>query len=283
MIITHLGGGLGNQMFQYALGRKMSLKNKDIFKLDISAYDVKNPRQYELGHFNIIENIATPEEIRKIKLPYGFFSRLIRSFKARVLRVFNVEFKPHILEKKGNMYLDGFWQTEKYFTDIRENLLKDFSLKNGLKESAAFVAKKIESTTNPVSLHVRRGDYAQDAYTNAYWGTCDPSYYTRTLAFLKNKIGNFTLFIFSDDIDWVKENMTFDMPTVFVSNQTIADYEEIILMSKCSHHIIANSSFSWWGAWLGQNPQKIVLAPKRWQIKSPHRVKDIVPNSWIKI
>lgn len=283
MIIIHLSGGLGNQMFQYALGRKMSIKNKDTFKLDQSFYTPGNKRTYELSGFNIIENIVSPEEISHIKLPYGLISKTVTEFKKRILRIFNIEFKPAILEKKGDMYLDGFWQSEQYFTDIRDVLLKDFTLKNTLTGTPALVLEKIKNTSNSVSLHVRRGDYVAESGTNAYWGTLGPDYYNRAITALKNKIGSFSLFVFSDDVEWVKENMHFDYPTIFVSGYNSTNCEELVLMAACEHNIIANSSFSWWGAWLNTNPIKVVVAPKQWQIKAQHRAKDILPNSWIKI
>jgi Glycosyl transferase family 11 len=283
MIIVRLNGGLGNQMFQYALGRKMSIKNGDVLKFDLSVYTPGNKRTYELGGFNIVGMIASPDEIKRIKLPHGLISEIIIWFKKHVLRIFNIEFRAIILDKKGDMYLDGFWQSEKYFLDIRNILLKDFTLKNSLKDSSVMVLEKIKNTSNSVSLHVRRGDYIKEKTTNAYWGTCNPDYYNQAMTVLKNKIGLFTLFVFSDDIGWVKKNMQFNFPTIFVSGYNITNYEELALMASCEHNIIANSSFSWWGAWLNQNPQKIVIAPKQWQIKAKSRAKDIVPNSWIKI
>ncbi len=286
MIVVKIHQGLGNQFFQYALARKMSLKNKDNFKLDVSFYvasGLDTPREYRLRHFNIIENIATPEEVRRLKLPYGIFSSMYRWFERHVLRVFNIEFKPEVLNKKGDMYLDGLWQSEKYFSDIREVLLKELSLKNPLGVAAAFVADQIKKTASPVSLHVRRGDYVYNPITSRYLGTCSSVYYAEALNLLQKKVETPTLFIFSDEIEWVKENMTFDMPVVFVSDLSIADYEELVLMSMCQHNIIANSTFSWWGAWLNQNPQKIVIAPQQWQRKVQHRTKYIVPYSWTRI
>lgn len=288
MIITHLGGGLGNQLFQYAIGRKMSLKNKDVFKLDISAYDVKNPRAYGLKHFNIIENIASPEEIKKIKLPYGQISRYIRGFKSRILRIKNIRFKPHVLNKNGDVYIDGFWQSEKYFIDIASTIRQDFKLRHKMGHSAEIAYEDIRKTAVPVSLHVRRGDYVQDKKTTQYHGGCSPEYYKKALDILKKKLGGdadgkIRLFVFSDDIEWVRKNMSFPYPTTFVSNPAIPDYEELILMSRCAHHIIANSSFSWWGAWLNPSSQKIVIAPERWFNTSQSIYRDVVPSSWIKI
>ncbi|MFZ2152243.1 MAG: alpha-1,2-fucosyltransferase, partial [Minisyncoccia bacterium] len=231
MIIVKIHQGLGNQLFQYALARKMSLKNKDIFKLDISSYTAMGsdtPREYSLKHFNIIENIATPEEVRRIKLPYGILSSVYRWFEKHVLRVFNIEFKPEILNKKGDMYLDGLWQSEKYFSDIREVLIKEFSLKQPLGGEATSIAEQIKKTPNSVSLHVRRGDYVYNPISNAYLGTCSLAYYVDALTFLKKRLETCAVFVFSDDLEWVKTHMVFDVPVIFVSNLNIADYEELV-------------------------------------------------------
>ena len=283
MIIMNLAGGLGNQMFQYALGRKMSIKNGDTFKLDDTTYRRGFPRPYSLSHFTIVESIATPEEIRRLKLPYGFFSRVERSFKARILRIFNVEFSPKILEKKGDMYLDGFWQSEKYFSDIADTIRKDFTLKEKMSPAGESASRKISAEKCPVSLHVRRGDYVSHAKTNSIFGTCSPEYYRKAVSIIREKAPDARFFVFSDDIAWAKENLELPENTVFVSDPAIRDYEELVLMSRCGHHIIANSSFSWWGAWLDPNPEKVVIAPARWFNGSPKVYKDVVPDSWIKI
>ncbi|MDD5068946.1 MAG: alpha-1,2-fucosyltransferase [Candidatus Pacebacteria bacterium] len=283
MIIFNLKGGLGNQMFQYALGRKLSLQNKDILKLDATLFDKENQRRYTLGHFLIQGDIATQEEIRRIKNPHGPLSHLKHLFKKKVLRQFNVRFLPEILLLKGDIYLEGYWQSEKYFKDIRPILLNDFTLKDGLSEQATRTLMQIRNTKNPVSIHVRRGDYVKSQEAKAYHDMCSPSYYRQALEIIKNKTDSPSFFIFSDDIDWVKGNLKLEGSVTYVSNPAIKDYEELILMSACKHNIIANSSFSWWGAWLNQNLEKIVIAPEKWANISPKIYKDIVPESWIKI
>ncbi len=283
MIITRLGGGLGNQMFQYTIGRALALKNNDVLKLDISTYTPEYPRQYGLKHFNIDEHFATPEESRKLRLPYGFFSRVIRSFRARVLRQFYVGYHPEVMERKGDVFLEGFWKNEKYFLDIEQVIRKDFTLKNPLSAMSRAFKEKIQAERISVSLHVRRGDYVNDEKTGIYHGVCSPEYYRKAIEKIKEKCPAFILFVFSDDILWVKENMKFDIPAVYVSHKDIPDYEELVLMSLCSHNIIANSTFSWWGAWLNANPEKIIIAPYRWLAKTGDDHYKEVPDSWIKI
>jgi hypothetical protein len=283
MIIVKLGGGLGNQLFQYACGRSLSVKNSDILKLDIEAYTANNPRVYGLGRFNIVENIARQEEIRKLRLPYGFLSRCVRSFKARILRQFNIGFNPKILELKGDIYLEGYWKNEKYFIDIEETIRKEFTLRNPLSQAAQEIKGAIFDEACPVSLHVRRGDYVEVTGTLKYHGVCTPEYYRDALAYTSMRVPISRLFIFSDDIEWVKNNMTFDFPVTFVSQADIPDYEELMLMSYCKHNIIANSTFSWWGAWLNMNEDKIIVVPKRWLAKTGTDYYEEIPLTWIKL
>lgn len=283
MIIVKLGGGLGNQLFQYACGRRLALKNNDILKLDIEAYSKKNPRLYGLGHFNIAENFASPVEIQNLRLPYGFVSRCIRSFRARILRKFNIGFDPKILELKGDVYLEGFWKNESYFSDINKIIREEFTLKRPFSSAAQDASDKIIGEVCPVSIHVRRGDYVSVAGSARYHGVCSQEYYRDALIYLSMRTKISRLFIFSDDIEWVKKNMTFDLPFTFVSKENIPDYEELLLMSYCKHNIIANSTFSWWAAWLNMNSNKIIIAPERWLAKTGNDFYKEIPSKWIKL
>lgn len=299
-------GGLGNQIFQYAAGRALILRqrekntavNKDngaenrdlssLLKLDITGYGENNGidtmRHYSLSPFNIKAVIATREEIRKLKYPYGIISKGRRFFRAKVLRKFNVSFVQNIFNAKGSIYLDGFFQTEKYFIDKEKEIRADLTLKDPLGPKAQDVSAKIKNAKNSVSLHVRRGDYVSDAKTNQHHGTCGPEYYSKALEYITSKIGkNITVFVFSDGIDWIKENMPIPFPAVYVSSPDIPDYEELILMSQCHHHIIANSSFSWWGAWLNPRHDKIVIAPKQWVRATNIDMSEVLPNNWIRL
>jgi hypothetical protein len=283
MIIVKLGGGLGNQLCQYAFGRSLSLKNHDILKLDLDAYTIQNPRVYGLGNFNIIENIATKQEIQNLRLPFGFLSRCVRSFNTRILRQYNIGFNPKQLKLKGNLYLEGYWKNEKYFNSIKETIYKEITLRRPLSNASQIIKDCINEEICAVSLHVRRGDYVQDHGTSKYHGICSQEYYRDALAYLSMRVTISCLYIFSDEIDWVKNNMFFDFPVKYVSQEGIPDYEELHLMSTCKHHIIANSSFSWWGAWLNRNEDKIVIAPKKWTNIIPEDHPNIIPASWTRI
>ena len=282
MIILNLKGGLGNQMFQYALGRKLALKNNTALKLDISGYPRQTLRQYGLGDFNIVEEIATPEEVRKLKYPFGLCSKLARRFRFKILRRFHIGWEPGILEAGDNIYLDGFWQSYKYFDDVTETLKKEFTLKQPLSPASTELSAQILSADS-ISLHIRRGDYVSNPKTRKHHGICDLDYYRKAVKLITEKVPTPTFFVFSDDIDWVKQNLDIGFPTVYVSRPELGDSEELVLMSRCHHHIIANSSFSWWGAWLGINSEKIIISPTKWVNNNSVKMNDLIPKTWLKI
>ncbi|MDE2038215.1 MAG: alpha-1,2-fucosyltransferase [Patescibacteria group bacterium] len=292
MIVVAIKAGLGNQLFQYACGRALSLRNGEPIKFDITSYartvNSDTPRQYLLDRFNIADvAFAGEDEVRRLKYPHGGLSMLYRRLRTK-LGLHNVGWVPRILRARGDIYLDGYWQTEKYFADRADVIRAELSLKGPLSPAAQAVADDIGAGSMPaVSLHVRRGDVARDWKTNPYAGICTPAYYEAALARMKDElakrgISSFRAFVFSDGMEWAKENIRIPFPTVYVPDEA-PDYEQLILMSRCAHHIIANSSFSWWGAWLDPKPDKIVIAPKRWIQKHGYRHRDTVPESWIRI
>lgn len=285
MIIIKLIGGLGNQLFQYSLGRSLSIKNNDIFKLDLSDFTKDNPRSYSLGHFNIIENFATDKDINKVKKSgiRKLADKLKSCYKRAVIKYKGYDFDPNILKLSGNFYLDGYWQSEKYFFDTREEIIKDFSLKNPMDNKYPTLINQIKNT-NSVSLHIRRGDYITNKKFSKIYNLLDEKYYQNAINFITQKIKGPYFFIFSDDIGWVKESLNISHPKIFVSDENeTKDYEELILMSLCKHNITANSSFSWWGAWLNQNPSKIVISPDRWFNDKANMAKDLIPQDWIRL
>ncbi len=286
MIIVRLNGGLGNQMFQYVLGKRLSLKNEDSLKLDISDLEKRGKdsiRSYKLHFFNIVASIATHDEINPLRCPAGVFSKAIDFFEKKVFRKFHIGWEPEILEKKGDIYVDGFWQSYKYLEGIEDSIRSDFTLKHGLSERGEKIVDTMHNV-HAISVHIRRGDYVSDAKTNTYHGTCSPAYYKEAINFFNKKITSPVFFVFSDDITWVKSNMDFlGNEVVYVSQENIPDYEELILMSKCKHHIIANSTFSWWGAWLNPYKDKMVVAPRQWYKKDANRAKDLLPPEWVRL
>lgn len=288
MIIIKLIGGLGNQMFQYAFYRKLSILKNIPVKLDIFGYsdtyflNKDEKREYSLRHFKIQENLATREEIKEFSGLKSLLRKFIKKIKRDIFKIDNFSFNEKEFQVADKTYLSDYWQSEKYFKDIADILRKEFTLKNDLSFFAKNIEKKIVNS-NSVSLHIRRGDYAFNQKVKYCFGLLSLDYYQRAIEIIKDKINNPLFFIFSDDIDWVKKNLNLDASLIYVSNSNLRDYEELVLMSKCKHNIIANSSFSWWGAWLNQNYKKIIVAPKIWFKNRNINTKDIVPDNWIKI
>lgn len=287
MIIVNLKGGLGNQMFQYAFGRALSLTNKDILKLDTMSLSKAKAlgniyRPFDLEAFNIYKDIAAPDEVLRLQYRHGLLSKFTKIFKQKVLRQSNVIFNKSFLSLSGNQYLDGYWQSPLYFQSIRETLLADFTLTEPLKGSGKALQELITSF-NSVSIHIRRGDYVQNPRVLRENGICSASYYKQAVAEIEVTQKDITYFVFSDDIDWVKNNLDLPGDNVnYIEDATLTVPQELYLMSMCKHNIIANSSFSWWAAWLNQNPEKTVIAPTPW-FDTIEYDKDLIPKSWIQL
>lgn len=288
MIIVKLIGGLGNQMFQYATARRLAIMHNTSLMLDISEFETYKLRRYALNHFNIKAEIATPKQLKLCK-PNNKLNKLRQMFIKSYSSSFNYIKEKHfnfdhkILELPDKIYMDGYWQSEKYFKDIKDIIRNEFTVKYELNEKNKEPADYI-CNCESVSLHVRRGDYVTNPKTNAVHGTCDLDYYHKCIALLMNKVKQPHFFIFSDDPEWVIANLHIDYPTTFIThNEPEKDYEDIRLMSMCKHNIIANSSFSWWGAWLNANPDKIVIAPQRWFQDNKNDTRDLIPKSWYRV
>ena len=301
MIITRISGGIGNQLFQYAIGRALSLKHNDELKLDTHCYDLnKEPgRSLTLYKFNISTAIATRDDFKKTGIPdplkQNRYSKFIRYAlralesskslnKRKVILEPDFTFHPEIVEATGTHYLSGVWQSENYFKSIENVIRDDFKLKDPLSEVAQKVKAMIDSSTS-VSVHIRRGDQVQNPELLKKHGELGDEYYQKAISYISEKTGskNITLFIFSDDIAWVKSNMKFAHNVTYVSEYNLPDYEELTLMSYCKHNIIAKSSYSWWGAWLNQNPNKIITTPRKRFGTDTINDRDLIPESWVRI
>ena len=294
MVIVKLLGGLGNQMFQYAAGRRLAHVLGTELKLDISGYQNQGPltqRRYNLEVFNIQQKIASADEIRSLKGPESILPPAIiveRLTKLRLIpsyihRIRQTRFDPAILSLPDNVYLNGIWQSEKYFIDIAEIIRKEFTLKNPPPAKNKELSDLITATES-ISIHVRRTDYVHNRKTQAMHGHCDIDYYRACVDQLIKKVKKPHFFIFSDDPQWTSENLKLEYPTTLVThNQEDQCHEDLTLMSQCKHHIIANSSFSWWGAWLNPGPGKTIFAPRRWFKNLSYDSNDIIPEKWIRI
>ena len=285
MIISHINGGLGNQMFQYAAGRTLAHLNKTSLKLDASSFEENKLRSFDLLCFNAQIGFATNREIGTLKPAHNFekaFQYLSPLKRRSYYREKGFCFDEKVLRLGKNVYLKGYFQSEKYFLTAKDIIKADFTFQNDIiKNIKEFSTSLINS--NSVSVHIRRGDFNKDLSTADYHGTLNLDYYKSAIEFIRAKISDPSFFVFSDDIDWVKEN--FPMPgATFVSNTiTKNHFEDLYLMSQCRHNIIANSSFSWWGAWLNNNPEKIVIAPQKWFNKGPKDTQDLIPEGWLKL
>lgn len=282
-IIIKLDGRMGNQMFQWAFARAYEEKNGIMPCIDDSEETLK------LNHFHMSNNIEVVQKpllnklLRKT-IPFrklrNKLTRINYSLPTEQEEYFN-KFSPSLLSYKQNCYFKGFFQTEKYFYNVRSKLLEDFTIKKNLSKQNQLMLEKIKSV-NSVSVHFRRGDYTKSRVAKIF-GFCSDNYYKKAIDIIaKNTKEPLTLFVFSDDINWVKNNIKFDYDTVFVDiNSGKKGVFDLELMKNCKHNVIANSSFSWWGAWLNENPNKIVAAPTPWMENMEDN--DLIPESWIKI
>lgn len=286
MIMVKLKGGLGNQMFQYATGLFLASKNNEELKLDVTGYEdprhanSDTPRKYRMYAFNLSGNVATSEEAFKARNPYGIFSKGLRFFNQRILKKYYKDYDSKFL-KKSHKYVEGYFQSEKNFLPIADKIRREFTIKN---ESEDFhVEKNKIDKTKSVSVHIRRGDYVNDKATSNYFGLYSKEYYEKAMALMELKIEAPIFYFFSDDINWVKGEFGEQSNFNFISNTKLEDYEELMLMASCSHNIIANSSFSWWGAWLNPNPNKLVIALKKWVNANPDPHLNIIPEVWTRL
>lgn len=285
MIIVKIIGGLGNQMFQYSVGKCLAHLNDTHLKLDVSAFDEYRLRNFDLRHLGVNPDFATKEEIAAL-LPSHNFEKALQYFeplkKRTVYREKYFHFDENVLKLGTHVYLKGYFQSEKYFRPIENTIRNEFIFSADLIKKMSDLSSKINSG-NSVSVHFRRGDISADAESLDYHGVIPESYYRAAFEIVKSKIANPVFYFFSDDINWVKKNFTIP-GTEFVSELMTKNHiEDLYLMSQCRHNIIANSSFSWWGAWLNDNPDKIVIAPEKWFNKGPKDTQDLIPAGWIKI
>ncbi len=296
MIITKLQGGIGNQMFQYAIARYLARIMGSELKFDISIFntngnkgsDIFTPRQYELHHFNISGNIATMSEIGKFQQRKRNFFYLLTKKIFNLLnnnyhyyKETNSYFNSRVLKLKDNIYLDGYWQSENYFKRIGKIIKNDLTVKNYPSDRNKELLKLINNCDS-VAVHIRRGDYIFNPVAKEVLGVLDVNYYQKGFNLINQKIKKPHYFIFSDDPEWARANTMTSNPTTYIShNGSSKSYEDMRLMSNCKYFIIANSSFSWWGAWLSIYKNKIVITPKKWFKNRDSG--DIVPESWVKI
>ena len=285
MVIVKLQGGLGNQLFQYAIGRYLSVKNNDTLTLDNSFLNITNATGYTLRNYELDIFPITPRILNKEKYFGSSITSRIRTPLSGIRYINEPSFKfiPEVSNWKGDVYLEGYWQSEKYFCKIANIIRDDLKFSPVLNEDNSKVALQINSC-NSVSIHIRRTDYIGRDGAATYHYVCPITYYLNAIEWIVKLFPDAVFFIFSDDISWVRNNLQIGYPHYFINqNYGKQSYVDMQLMSMCKHHIIANSSFSWWGAWLNKYEQKKVIAPERWFTDPDIDDSDIIPESWLKL
>ena len=288
-------GGLGNQMFQYAFAKHLAVKQGVELKMDLSHFkrelnkDKFTVRDLGLSHFNTNPVIASEAELKRYEK--SKFSKIIDLFCLNLPFKLNhlyvrepfFRFYKKALNAPKDCYLDGYWQSEYYFREIRKELLNDFTLVSELSDETMHVAEKIKSQQS-VSIHVRRGDYISIAENQTIYSICDEQYYLTAMNRMADINKDSVFYVFSDEPEWFKTKVHSKYNVQYVMHNVGKNsYQDLYLMSLCKHNIIANSSFSWWAAWLNKNIEKMVIAPKNWFKNRSKDTSDLIPKAWIQL
>lgn len=291
MIIIRLKGGMGNQMFQYALGRSLSARLDCPLKLDLSALLDRSKkdfvhRDYDLHIFNSREDfLVSPGLLRKLYLTRS--SKVTRFMKRQATRGRRHWKEPHfhlvpeiLSQPTSDTVYEGWWQSARYFSEISEQIREEFSFHNELLPASATVMDRIRAS-NSVCLNVRRTDFLKVDTLN----TTNKDYFLRSVRYISERVENPTFFVFSDDMAWCEQHLQLPHETVFVHHdlkgEKFGNYHR--LMRACRHFIIPNSSFAWWAVWLSDAPDKIVIAPRNWFNDPSIDTTDLVPESWVRL
>ncbi|MBN2576798.1 MAG: alpha-1,2-fucosyltransferase [Deltaproteobacteria bacterium] len=298
MIVVKLQGGLGNQMFQYALGRELQRRNENELCLDLTWLLDRYPRSgvvfrnYELDIFAVRPRLTLLSHVaRRFSLPlvlmYG--SQALREVKTKVglmqyLAEAEMQSPLDVLEARGKLYLDGYWQSPKYFEGSEAILRREFKVRRPLSPAAEQIATRM-AATDSICVNVRRTDYVTLPASIEMHGFVGKEYYDRGIALITSQLRNPHVFVTSDDIEWCRDNLRFDCPTTVLGHEYKGDRigQDLALMSCCKHFVIANSSFGWWSAWLSPNPEKIVVCPKDWFRKPLVGNPDMILPGWIRL
>ena len=289
MVIVRIHGGVGNQMFQYACAKYLAKHLSQDLQLDLSFFPSQGLRAFRLSELKLEYQEACPYQADQLRGKEGLRFKLMRRLGMKVSRPSSYikesqsgYFEKDLFQVSGDVYLDGYWQNEHYFTEVRNELIEDFSLRAELSREARIYREKIGGC-NAISLHVRRGDYVTNKKTNTVHGICSLEYYKRAAGLIESKVNDPVFFVFSDDIAWCRENLRFLSCAVFITN-TKSELEDLELMKCCSHHVIANSSFSWWGAWLSPSRDngQVVVAPEKWFVDRNKSRLNIASLDWFR-
>ena len=287
MIIMRIKGGLGNEMFQCAVGRILSLKTGLPLVLDRRHYRPSHEHGYGLDVFALsdtpVANAALPPH--RSDRPFANALSRVLGRGPRLMREAALGFAPAIAAIDGPAWLEGYFQTERYFAKNADIIRSEFTPTAAPDATNAAWLARTQADPLAVSLHVRRGDYVANPKFAARHGTCSAAYYDSAVAHMADVLGATpVIYAFSDDPDWVRDNLHLPATINVVGhNDASKNYEDLRLMGACRHHIIANSSFSWWGAWLNQQADKVVVAPAKWHADTQNDNPDIWADGWIRI
>ncbi len=295
MVITELTGGLGNQLFQYASSKALALHQNTELILDISSFyreelpELEVPRAFEMKSFKGVTEKTIAAKDYETNEKYKVFKtsrieKLLPRHKRKIYKEPHFHYDKNFFKSRKDVLLKGVWQSEKYFAKYQSQLRDILQLKEETIINVKSKGAELQNQ-NSVSIHVRRGDYLRLPIILEWHGVLDVEHYNNAIKLLKSKRDQpLKLYYFSDDPEWVEANLCTIWPGEVISkNSQNTGIEEFYLMSQCKHNIIANSSFSWWAAWLNNHPEKIVIAPKNWFGNAPNDTKDLIPESWIKI
>lgn len=293
MVTVQLNGGLGNQLFQYAAAKSLSMHHNVPLLIDISSFqredlpELEVPRDFELYNFEgvndktIVLSKKDNEDIINF-LKKKSIVKLLPNHKRKVYSEPFYHFDKNFFHSKKNVLLRGQWQSEKYFRRFSNFFHDSFQLKTSLIENCLHQGQQLQAIQS-VSVHVRRSDYLRKKIILEWHGVMEKDYYLKAFKYLEEKIGSFEVFYFTDDTEWVKNELLPAKEGEIISTATKNHYEDFYLISQCRHNIIANSSFSWWGAWLNKNPDKIVIAPTNWFNQGPKDTQDLLPQAWLRL
>ncbi|RYZ00071.1 MAG: alpha-1,2-fucosyltransferase [Chitinophagaceae bacterium] len=284
MIIVQLKGGLGNQMFQYAAARALAARHRTQVLLDTAHYRADQLRNFDLFHLQVAASTAAPEDCAPLKAQSTFSrlaARLTPYSRKRFYKQPFYHFDPHFFELGPDVYLQGYFQSERYFAPLAPQLREEFRFRDAFPEHVRNAAGEMRAGPS-VSLHIRRGDY-RNPETLRVHGILPFAYYEAAIRKLQERIGPPAFYVFTDDPQWVAANLDIPGARIVSGATSSTHFEDLYLMSHCRHHILANSSFSWWGAWLNTDPGKIVIAPRQWFNEGPVDLQDLMPAGWERI
>lgn len=285
MVIVRILGGLGNQLFQYAAAKALAVKNNTQVKLDLAGFADDDLRNFELDKFRLNYGLASEKEIRSLKAANSFQrikARLSPAAKKRFYKEPHFRFDPGFFSLRSPVYLQGYFQSERYFLPVADEIRKAFVFRDAFSPGVEALTTTLRSE-NSVALHIRRGDY-KNAESLRVHGVLPMDYYRNAINHLTKTIGSdLRLYLFSDDPQVAATELALPNLTILSGVVSRNHYEDFYLMQQCRHNVIANSSFSWWAAWLNNHSNKTVVAPKNWFHQGPTDTQDLLPQNWIRL